>query len=83
MSLTVMAKLNGEEYHVDPLKCEKEASHKSPNAQPSEEKNLKQLEESINKCSFGLEHIVRELAQLFLITNVSDYAGAAAKMLLN
>ena len=83
MSLTVMAKLNGEEYHVDPLKREKEASHKSPNVQPSEEKNLKQLEESINKCSFGLEHIVRELAQLFLITNVSDYAGAAAKMLIS
>ena len=47
------------------------------------EKRLKQFEEK-SKFSFGLEHIIRELAQLYQIgERKCDYASAAADMLLS
>ena len=49
------------------------------------EKDLKRLESTIMESSFGLEHIMREIAQMFQLTefNLSNYAGAAADMLLS
>ena len=86
MSLQIMAKLH-REYRVASLnlqKKKKETRRKS-DIRSSEEEHLKQLEESISKCSFGLEHIIRELAQLYQLPDIStiDYAGAAAEMLLS
>ena len=86
MSLQIMAKLH-HEYRVASLnlqKKKKETRRKS-DIRSSEERHLKNLEESISKCSFGLEHIVRELAQLYQLPDIStiDYAGAAAAMLLS
>ncbi|XP_046849934.1 interferon-induced very large GTPase 1-like [Xenia sp. Carnegie-2017] len=56
-----------------------------PDSQTEEEKNLNELEELILKSSFGLEHIIREVAQLYQLPDipVNDYAGAAAKILLS
>ncbi len=50
-----------------------------------EEMRLKQLEDTIIESSFGLEHIIREIAQMFQLTEISliNYAGAAADMLLS
>ena len=48
--------------------------------------HVNQLEEATTKWSFGLEHITRELAQLFQlrdISNTNDYASVAANMLLS
>ena len=47
--------------------------------------HLKQLEDTIVASSFGLEHILREIAQMFQLTEMCsiDYAGAAADMLLS
>jgi hypothetical protein len=48
--------------------------------------HVNQLEEATTKWSFGLEHITRELAQLFQlrdICNTNDYASVAANMLLS
>jgi hypothetical protein len=48
--------------------------------------HVNQLEEATTKWSFGLEHITRELAQLFQLRDISntyDYAGVAANMLLS
>ena len=86
MSLQIMAKLH-QEYRVASLnlqKKKKETRRKS-DIRSSEEEHLKHLEESISKCSFGLEHIVRELAQLYQLPDIStnDYAGAAAEILLS
>ena len=85
-SLQVMARLH-QEYRVASLnlqKKRKKASSKS-DTRSSEEERLKQLEESISECSFGLEHIIRELAQLHQLYEIptNDYAGAAAEMLLS
>ena len=50
-----------------------------------EEKYLKELELTIVESSFGLEHIIREIAQMFQLTDICpiNYAGAAADMLLS
>ena len=86
MSLQVMAKLH-QQYRVASLnlqKKRKETCNKS-DTRSSEEEHLKQLEKSISECSFGLEHIIRELAQLHQLNEITtnDYAGAAAEMLLS
>ena len=86
MSLQVMAKLH-QQYRVASLdlqKKKKKRGYKS-DIQSSEEEHLKQLEKSISECSFGLEHIIRELAQLYQLPDIitNDYAGAAADMLLS
>lgn len=46
---------------------------------------LKKLQKNIADCSFGLEHIVREMTQIFEVTttNKVDYAKIAAQMLLS
>ncbi|XP_028415078.1 interferon-induced very large GTPase 1-like [Dendronephthya gigantea] len=85
MSLETMPKLH-EAYlqaRLKLLKKRKETSQGSETHSPEEE-NLKDLEDQISKNSFGLEHIIRELAQLYEIEeNEYDYAGAAADMLLS
>ena len=86
MSLQVMARLH-QEYRVASLnlqKKRKKTCNKS-DTRSSEEERLKQLEESISECSFGLEHVIRELAQLHQLYEIptNDYAGAAAEMLLS
>ena len=50
-----------------------------------EEIRLRQLEETIIASSFGLEHVIREIAQMFQLTEESMiiYAEAAADMLLS
>ncbi|XP_028403132.1 interferon-induced very large GTPase 1-like [Dendronephthya gigantea] len=48
------------------------------------EEKTHQKSSSFAECSFGLEHIIRELAQLYQIQESEyDYAGAAADMLLS
>ena len=82
-SLQIMASLH-QEYRKASLHLQKKRK-KAPDTRFSEEKRLKQLEESISQCSFGLEHIIRELAQLHQLYEIptNDYAGAAAEMLLS
>ncbi len=86
MSLQIMAKLH-QDYRVASLNLQKKKkeTRQKPDIRLSEEEHLKQLEKSISKCSFGLEHIIRELAQLYQLPDIStiDYAGAAAEMLLS
>ncbi len=86
MSLHTMAILH-EEYHVASMNLQKkrQGTPETSEAPSSEEEQVKKLEESISKCSFGLEHIIRELAQLYQLSDFStnDYAGAAAEMLLS
>ena len=85
MSRKVLAELHWE-YRVTSLKLQKkkESSHESVTPS-SEENELVQLEKSISECSFALEHIIRELAQLYQLPgiNPNEYAGAAAEMLLS
>ncbi|XP_028403139.1 interferon-induced very large GTPase 1-like [Dendronephthya gigantea] len=84
MSLETMPKLH-EAYLQARLRLlkRKETSQESETQSP-EEKKLKELEEAISEHSFGLEHIIRELAQLYEIEESKyDYAGAAADMLLS
>ena len=86
MSLQTMTILH-EEYHVASMNLQKkkQGTLETSETPSSEEEHLKQLEESISKYSFGLEHIIRELAQLYQLSDFStnDYAGAAAEMLLS
>ena len=86
MSLQIMAKLH-QKYRVASLNLQrkKKETRRTSDIRSSEEEHLNQLEESISKCSFGLEHIFRELAQLYQLPKIStnDYAGAAAEMLLS
>ena len=88
MSLKTMTKLH-DEYHVVSMSLQNKRAETDINSDvlSSEEKHLKQLEESISKCSFGLEHIIRELAQLYQLSSsdimIRDYASAAADMLLS
>ena len=46
---------------------------------------LKQLQTAIAESSFGLEHIVREMTQIFEVreSNKNDYARIAARMLIS
>ena len=64
---------------------ERETCQEKSNALLSKEEHVNRLEEATTKWSFGLEHITRELAQLFQLTDIctNDYAGAAANMLLS
>jgi hypothetical protein len=65
---------------------ERETCQEKSNALLSEEEHVNQLEEATTEWSFGLEHIIRELAQLFQhrdISNTYDYASVAANMLLS
>ncbi|XP_028415124.1 interferon-induced very large GTPase 1-like isoform X15 [Dendronephthya gigantea] len=83
-SLQITTKLR-EDYEIAKreLRKKEEMSPKSDKESP-EEKHLKDLEDTISKYSFGLEHIIRELAQLYQIEESKyDYAGAAADMLLS
>ena len=85
-SQQIMAELH-QKYRVASLKLQKKkekSSHLSV-TRSSEEKNLAELEKLISECSFGLEHIIRELAQLYQLPRINayDYAGAAAEMLLS
>ena len=86
MSLQVMANLH-QQYRVASLNLQekKRKTHHRPDTRLSEEEHLKRLEESISECSFGLEHIFREFAQLYELPDITtiDYAGAAAEMLLS
>ncbi|CAB4008032.1 interferon-induced very large GTPase 1-like, partial [Paramuricea clavata] len=85
MSLQDMAKLH-QEYRVASFnfRRKKMETRQKSDTQSSEEERLKQLEESIAKCSFGLEHIIRELAQLYqLADGKNEYASAAAEILLS
>ena len=86
MSLHVMANLH-QQYRVASLNLQKKIreTHHRPDTRFSEEKHLKHLEESISECSFGLEHIFREFAQLYELPDITtiDYAGAAAEFLLS
>ncbi|XP_028415079.1 interferon-induced very large GTPase 1-like [Dendronephthya gigantea] len=89
MSLETMPKLH-EAYlqaRLKLLKKKKKETSQGSETQSPEEKNLKDLkdlEDQISKHSFGLEHIIRELAQLYEIEESKyDYAGAAADMLLS
>ena len=86
MSLQVMANLH-HQYRVASLNLQKTKKERRKNSETrsSEEERLKQLEKSISECSFGLEHIIRELAQLYQLPDINtiDYAGAAAEMLLS
>ncbi|XP_046851638.1 interferon-induced very large GTPase 1-like isoform X2 [Xenia sp. Carnegie-2017] len=63
----------------------KNTHNDNQDSQTEGEKNLNKLEELILKSSFGLEHIIREVAQLYQLPDiaVNDYAGAAAKILLS
>ena len=85
-SLQIMASLH-QEYRQASLNLQKKRKKElsKSDTRSSEEERLKQLEESISKCSFGLEHIIRELAQLHQLNEIptNDYAGAAAEMLLS
>ena len=86
MSLQVMANLH-QQYRVASLNLQKKkrvTRHRSE-TRLSEEEHLKHLEQSISECSFGLEHIFREFAQLYELPDITtiDYAGAAAEMLLS
>ncbi|XP_046849926.1 interferon-induced very large GTPase 1-like [Xenia sp. Carnegie-2017] len=86
-SLSVMADLH-QKYRRALLSVKeptKNMHNDKPDSQTEEEKNLNELEELILKSSFGLEHIIREVAQLYQLPDipVNDYAGAAAKILLS
>ncbi|XP_028403272.1 interferon-induced very large GTPase 1-like [Dendronephthya gigantea] len=81
MSLEAVAKLH-QEYRDALVRFKKENKQTSPNS--DEKKYLKQLEDKIAQSSFGLEHITRELPQLYQLENTEfDYAGAAAEILLS
>ena len=86
MSLQVMANLH-QQYRLASLNLQtkKRETHHRPDTRLSEKEHLKHLEESISECSFGLEHIFREFAQLYELPDITtiDYAGAAAEMLLS
>ncbi|XP_028403136.1 interferon-induced very large GTPase 1-like [Dendronephthya gigantea] len=72
MSLRVMAELHGEDQ-------KKQAA----TSQELKEKRLKHSREK-SKSSFGLEHIIRELAQLYQLGESKyDFADVAAEMLLS
>ena len=85
MSLQIMANLH-QEYRAASINLQKKKKNRdTSDARSPEEKHLKQLEESISKCSFGLEHVIRELAQLYQLPDIptNDYPGAAAEILLS
>ena len=88
MSQQVLAELH-QQYYVASLKLQnqkiEEKANRMSDTQSSEEKHLAELEKSISECSFGLEHIVREFAQLYElpVPNADDYASSAAEMLLS
>ncbi|XP_028414179.1 interferon-induced very large GTPase 1-like [Dendronephthya gigantea] len=66
------------------LRENRERMPQKSDTQSSEMQHLKQLGESISTFSFGFEHIIRELAQIYDIQEENyDYAGAAADMLLS
>ncbi|XP_046850911.1 interferon-induced very large GTPase 1-like isoform X2 [Xenia sp. Carnegie-2017] len=85
-SLSVMTKLH-QQYRQASLSFRKRKKNFDfdPEVPSQEEKHLKELEASISRSSFGLEHIIRELSQLYQLPNVVtiDYAGAAAEILLS
>ena len=85
MSLQIMANLH-QEYRAASINLQKKKKNRGKSdARSSEEEHLKQLEESISNCSFGLEHVIRELAQLYQLPDITtnDYPGAAAEILLS
>ena len=85
MSRKVLAELH-RKYRVTSLKLQKKKESSQESVTPSSDENeLVQIEKSIPECSFGLEHIIRELAQLYQLPGINpkEYAGAAAEMLLS
>ena len=89
MSLDVLGCLRAEyrDAWINSQKKKRERRLDSSEHQPPspEEQHLKDLEVSIVESSFGLEHIIREIAQIFQLTELSlvNYAGAAADILLS
>ena len=85
MSLKIMGELH-QEYRAAylELKKKKEPRRTSTTRSP-EEKCLIKLEKLISECSFGLEHIIREFAELSQLSDITtiDYADVAADMLLS
>ncbi|XP_028403164.1 interferon-induced very large GTPase 1-like [Dendronephthya gigantea] len=82
MSLADMAKLH-QEHHVSRQK-EKTKTLQMSDAQSPNQDDLKNIEAQLSEFSFGLEHIIREIAQLHQLgISDYDYAGAAAEMLLS
>ena len=89
MSLMVLGALQVQyrDAWINLQRKKKEQRLNSPNQQSlsDEEMHLKRLEDTIVASSFGLEHILREIAQMFQLTDTCpiNYAGAAADMLLS
>lgn len=69
------------------MQRKKKQQRQSPDQQSlsDEDMHLKRLEDTIVASSFGLEHIIREIAQMFQLTDTCsiNYAGAAADMMLS
>jgi hypothetical protein len=70
--------------NIQKKKKQQKLDSSEQHSQSDEVMHLKQLEKAIIESSFGLEHIIREMAQMFQLTEISlfSYAGAAADMLL-
>ena len=89
MSLMVLGALQVQyrDAWINMQRKKKQQRLNSPDQQSlsDEEMHLKQLEDTIVASSFGLEHIFREIAQMFQLTDICpiNYAGAAADMLLS
>ena len=89
MSLNVLGALQVQyrDAWINMQRKKKQQSLNSPDQQflSNEEMHLKRLEDTIVASSFGLEHILREIAQMFQLTDICsiNYAGAAADMLLS
>ncbi|CAB3998048.1 interferon-induced very large GTPase 1-like [Paramuricea clavata] len=88
MSLKVLGSLQAQYrdawLNIQKKKKQQRLNSSEQHSLSDEEMHLKQLEETVIESSFGLEHIIREIAQMYQLTEISliDYAGAAADMLL-
>ncbi|XP_028414180.1 interferon-induced very large GTPase 1-like [Dendronephthya gigantea] len=81
MSIQTVTEFQSSSREVLPKFPKKIVSPKKLDKQSSEMSNFK---ESTTKCSFGIEHFIRELAQLHQLDESKyDYAGDAADMLLS
>ena len=83
MSLVVLGPLQAR--YCQMLRGTKKSKKEKKQQECRDENSLEELEKDIRKNSFGLEHIFREMAQIIEIQQQSstDYAGAAAQMLLS
>ena len=89
MSLIVLGTLQVQyrDAWINMQRKKKQQKLNSPDQQSlsDEEMHLKRLEDTIVASSFGLEHIFREIAQMFQLADTCpiNYAGAAADMMLS